>query len=43
VRVVLRKHKSVGCGRQVNWLTDKLASNKWPVGHLKNDMAGDND
>jgi hypothetical protein len=43
VRVILSKWVSVGCGRQVSWLTDKLASNKWPTGHLEREMAGDND
>jgi hypothetical protein len=43
VRLVLSKRISVGHRRQVSWLTDKLASNKWPTGHLEREMAGDND
>jgi hypothetical protein len=43
VKVVLRKWILVGCGRQVNRLTDKLANNKWPTGRLEHEMAGDND
>jgi hypothetical protein len=43
VRVVLNKRVSVGHERQVSWLTDKLASNKWPTGHLECEMAADND
>jgi hypothetical protein len=38
VRVVLSKRVSVGCGRQVSWLMDKLANNKWPTGHLECEM-----
>jgi hypothetical protein len=25
---------SVGCERQVIWITDRLSSNKWTTGHL---------
>jgi hypothetical protein len=42
-KVVLSKRIPVGRGRQVNRLTDKLASNKWPTGHLEREMAGDNE
>jgi hypothetical protein len=41
VRVVLSKRVSVGRGRQVSWLTDRLSSNKWPTDHLECEMAGD--
>jgi hypothetical protein len=33
-RVVLSKRVSVGRGRQVSWITDRLSSNKWPTDHL---------
>jgi len=26
---------SVGCGRQVIWITDGLSNNKWTIGHLE--------
>jgi hypothetical protein len=32
--VVLFKLGSVGRGRQVSWITDRLSSNKWTTGHL---------
>jgi hypothetical protein len=41
VRVVLSKRVSVGCERQVSWLTDRISSNKWLTDHLDCDMAGD--
>jgi hypothetical protein len=41
--VVLSKRIPVGRGGQVSRLTDKLASNKLPTGHLEREMAGDND
>jgi hypothetical protein len=28
------KMGSVGRGRQVSWITDRLSSNKWTTGHL---------
>ena len=40
-RVVLSKQVSVGRGRQVTWITDRLSSNKWPTDHIECDMAGD--
>jgi hypothetical protein len=43
VRVILNKQVSVGHGGQFSWLTDKLSSNKWPMGHLECEMVGDND
>jgi hypothetical protein len=43
VRVVLSKRIPVGRERQVSRLTDKLGNNKWPMGHLAREMAGDND
>jgi hypothetical protein len=43
VKAVLSKQILVGRGRQVNRLTNKLASNKWPMGRLEHEMAGDND
>jgi hypothetical protein len=43
VRVFLSERVSVGHGRQVSWLMDKLSSNKWPTGHLECEMVGDND
>jgi hypothetical protein len=43
IRVVLSKRVSVGCGRQVSWLRDRLSSNKWPMDHLECEMAGDDD
>jgi hypothetical protein len=43
VRVILSKWMSVGRGRQVNWLTDRSSSNKWPTDHLECEMAGDDD
>jgi hypothetical protein len=43
VRVILSKWVSIGRRRQVSWLTDKLASNKWPTGHLECEMVGDDD
>ena len=42
VRIILSKRVSVGRGGQVSWLTDNLSSNKWPMGHLECEMAGDN-
>jgi hypothetical protein len=43
VRVVLSKRVSVGRGRQVNWLMDRLSSNKWPTDHFDCEMEGDGD
>jgi hypothetical protein len=43
VKVVLSKRVSVGHGRQVSWLTDRLSSNKWSTDHLECEMAGDGD
>jgi hypothetical protein len=39
IMVVLSKRGSVGCGRQVNWVTDRLSSNKWPTNHFEGEMA----
>jgi hypothetical protein len=38
----LSKRVSVGHRIQVSCLTDKLSSNKWPMGHFEREMAGDN-
>jgi hypothetical protein len=35
ITVVLFKRGSVGRGRQVSWITDRLSSNKWPTDHLR--------
>jgi hypothetical protein len=43
IRVVLSKWVSVGCERQVSWLTDRLSSNKWPTDHLECEVEGDGD
>jgi hypothetical protein len=43
VKVVLSKRIPVGHGRQLSRLTDKLACNKLPTGHLEREMAGDNE
>jgi hypothetical protein len=40
VRVVLSKRVFVGHGRQVNWLMNRLSSNKWPTDHLECEMVG---
>jgi hypothetical protein len=42
-RVVLSKWIAIGCEGQINKLTDKLASNKWPMGLLEHEMAGNNE
>jgi hypothetical protein len=34
---------SIGHGGHVNWLMDRLSSNKWPTDHLECEMAGDSD
>jgi hypothetical protein len=39
--VVLSKRGSVGRGRQVSWITDRLSSNKWPMDHFEGEMVGD--
>jgi hypothetical protein len=37
----LSKRVSVGHGGQVNRLTDMLACNKWPMDHLRYEVAGE--
>jgi hypothetical protein len=40
-RVFLSKRVSVGRGRQVSWIMDRLSSNKCPTNHIECEMAGD--
>jgi hypothetical protein len=42
-RVVLRKWIPIGHEGQINKLTDKLASNKLPMGLLECEMVGNNE
>jgi hypothetical protein len=41
ITVVLSKQGSVGRGRQVSWIMDRLSSNKWPTVHFEGEMACD--
>ena len=43
ITVVLNKQGSVGRRTQINWIMDRLSSNKWPTDHLECEMVGDGD